>query len=117
MEIHVWTNATEPTREAELLRSLAHPMRLALLEALSQDEECVCHLSCLLDRVQPVVSKQLAILREAGLVVDRRDGPRIYYRLADQSLTRLLDDLRSLTGREIAAGRRVLDGCPCPKCE
>ncbi len=111
------TEAAEPAREAQLLKSLAHPIRLALLESLSQDEECVCHLSCLLRRPQPVVSKQLAVLREAGLVLDRRDGLRIYYRLTDPGITRLLEDLRSLTGRDAIASRWPLDGCPCPKCE
>jgi DNA-binding transcriptional ArsR family regulator len=65
-------------RDVELLRAVAHPVRLVILEVLSQDEECVCHLSYLLGRPQPYVSKQLAELREAGLVQDRRDGMRIF---------------------------------------
>ena len=104
-------------RETELLRALAHPTRLALLETLSQDEECVCHLSYLLSRPQPYVSKQLAELREAGLVVDRRDGMRIFYRLADPRVSALLEDVRALSGRKpLSPGRRNLAGCPCPRC-
>ncbi len=102
--------------EAELLRTLAHPVRLTLLEALSQGEECVCHLTALLGRPQPYVSKQLAELREAGLVTDRRDAQRIYYRLADDRITELLEAARVLSGRSTAAIRQTIPGCSCPRC-
>lgn len=103
-------------REAELLRTLAHPVRLALLEALGQGEECVCHLTALLDRPQPYISKQLAELREAGLVLDRRDAQRIYYRLADPRIVGLLEAARALSGRPSPSGRQTLPGCSCPRC-
>ncbi len=58
-----------------------------------------------------------AELRGAGLVVDRRDGVRIFYRLADPRVSALLADVRVLSGREPPpAGRRSLPGCPCPRC-
>ncbi len=103
-------------REAEFLRALAHPVRLVILEALSQGEECVCHLTALLDRPQPYISKQLAELREAGLVVDRRDAQRIYYRLADDRVSELLEVARGLSGRPTVAIRQIIPGCSCPRC-
>jgi DNA-binding transcriptional ArsR family regulator len=103
-------------REAELLRTLAHPVRLALLEALSQGEECVCHLTALLGRPQPYISKQLAELREAGLVVDRRDAQRIYYRLTDRRVAALLEAAREFSGRPAISSQQALVGCPCPRC-
>lgn len=104
------------SRDAELLRAIAHPTRLALLEALCEEEECVCHLSTLLDKPQPYISKGLAELREVGLVFDRREGMRTYYRLADPMLRTLLDSLRSLTGRAPTSHPKRLPGCPCPRC-
>lgn len=112
----VEAKAAAMEREAEVLEALAHPLRLLLLEALREGEECVCHLSTLLDKPQPYISKQLAELRQAGLVVDRRDGRRVYYRLTDERLRPLLDAVRALTGRAPLVGRRSLDGCPCPRC-
>ena len=103
-------------REAELLRALAHPVRLVILEALSQGEECVCHLTALLDRPQPYISKQLAELREAGLVVDRRDAQRVFYRLAEPRVAELLEVARALSGRPDSVAREVLHGCVCPRC-
>jgi DNA-binding transcriptional ArsR family regulator len=103
-------------REAELLRALAHPVRLDILETLSRDEECVCHLAALLKRPQPYVSKQLAELREVGLVVDRRDAQRVYYRLAEPRVAELLVVARSLSGRSASVARQPIPGCACPRC-
>lgn len=103
-------------REAEILRAMAHPVRLIILEALSRGEECVCHLSTLLRKPQPYVSKQLAELREAGLVIDRRDAQRVYYRLADVRIATILDAARAISGRPASIARQTLPACSCPRC-
>ncbi len=112
----------DPTAEeiqAEVLRAIAHPTRLRILQELARDEECVCHLSALLDRPQPHVSQHLASLKEAGLVLDRRDAQRIYYRLASPEIGQLLRTVARLTGMpEPSFGApQPVPGCPCPKCE
>ncbi len=63
-------------------RTLADPTRLRILMLLLQkDELCVCHLTSILEMVQPKVSRHLAVLRENKLLVDRRSGLWIHYRL------------------------------------
>jgi DNA-binding transcriptional ArsR family regulator len=57
-----------------LFKAFSHPARLAILEELRKGEHCVCHLEALLEARQSYVSQQLAVLREAGLISDRRDG-------------------------------------------
>ena len=99
-----------------MLKALGHPERLRLLEALTQGEVCVCHLATLLGRSQPYTSKQLAALRESDLVLDRRDGQRIYYRLASDRVAGLLEAVRRLPGSNPFHDPPVLDGCPCPRC-
>lgn len=103
--------------QAELLKALAHPFRLRLLEELAREEECVCHLSALFDRPQPYISQQLAELRDADLLLDRRDGQRVFYRLADDRVL-LLNLARELTGSHAQSlgPRQSVQGCPCPKC-
>jgi len=96
---------------AALFATLGHPVRLRLLTVLSQEEECVCHLVALLGRPQPYVSQQLAELRDAGLVVDRREGQRIFYRVADRRVVSILQ-----TAGLVAERRQSVPGCPCPKC-
>ncbi len=102
---------------AQLLRAVAHPARLRLLYALRDGEECVCHLTTLFRQRQAYVSQQLMFLRQAGLIADRKDGLRVYYRVQDPRVFDLLDAANAMVGvKEIAAEARTLAACPCPKC-
>lgn len=112
------------TKESQYFRALSHPVRLRILDMLARQEACVCHLTAILGRPQPYVSQQLATLREAGLVADRREGTLIYYRLADDRLAELLDQGKALVG-SIEGGPLAfppipelpLANCPCPRCQ
>ncbi|HEV3163284.1 MAG TPA: metalloregulator ArsR/SmtB family transcription factor [Isosphaeraceae bacterium] len=74
------TDLEESTR---VLKAFADPVRLRLLNLLSQKREtCVCHLHEALGLPQPTVSRHLAYLRKTGLVVGRKDGLWVHYRLA-----------------------------------
>jgi DNA-binding transcriptional ArsR family regulator len=113
-------------RLAVTMKALSHPVRLQILEALRQEEACVCHLENLLGQRQAYISQQLARLREAGLVVDRRDGMNVFYRLAAEALGPLLDMARTTTiaiaqveGQSLTFHSLEHDPstpCPCPKC-
>lgn len=110
--------------QAQLFRALSHPVRLRILDILARQEACVCHLTEILGQRQPYVSQQLATLREAGLVTDRRDGTLIYYRLADDALTMVLDQgkvvVQHLAGDDLAFAsvpEEALANCPCPRCQ
>ena len=66
-----------------LLKAFADPVRLRLLNLLSRDREvCVCYLHEALELPQPTVSRHLAYLRKTGLVVGRKEGLWVHYRLA-----------------------------------
>jgi len=101
---------------ARLLKALAHPVRLRLLYALRDDEECVCHLTALLRQRQAYVSQQLMFLRHAGLIVDRRDGLRVYYRVKDPRVFGVLDAAKTVAGVKAITEARTLAACPCPRC-
>ncbi|HNO80306.1 MAG TPA: metalloregulator ArsR/SmtB family transcription factor [Phycisphaerae bacterium] len=66
---------------AKVAKALAHPSRLLMLDALAEKELCVCDLTDLVGADQSTVSKHLAVLKNAGIVADRRDGVMIFYRL------------------------------------
>jgi ArsR family transcriptional regulator len=103
---------------AKLMKAIAHPARLRILYALSEDEECVCHLTALLHQRQAYVSQQLMFLRQAGLIEDRKDGLRVYYRIKNIGVIDVLDAVNKLTGaRSISLESKVVAACPCPKCE
>ncbi len=73
------------------LKVLANEDRLLLLCQLSQQEMCVSELEEQLDIRQPTLSQQLGVLRNEGVVSTRREGKRIYYRVADARLLDMLD--------------------------
>ena len=68
----------------KLFRALGDETRLRIVALLSHGELCVCHLEKALELSQPNVSRQLGILRMAGIVDARRDGTLVYYSLAPQ---------------------------------
>lgn len=82
--------------EAEALAALAHPARLEILELLREGEACVCHIQAVLDQRQAYISQHLNVLRQAGLVANRKEGLRVYYQLTDPGLLALIDGLRNI---------------------
>ena len=112
-------------KQSQFFSALSHPVRLRILDILAQDETCVCHLSAALEQRQAYVSQQLAILKDAGLISDRKDGLYVYYSLADKELSLLMQQARrclvDLTGDEFLLQAQVPRhgeiNCSCPKCQ
>jgi ArsR family transcriptional regulator, arsenate/arsenite/antimonite-responsive transcriptional repressor len=67
----------------QYFKALGDGNRLRILNLLLHGELCVCDIQYVLESSQPNVSRHLAYLKGSGLVVDRRDGFRIFYRLAE----------------------------------
>jgi DNA-binding transcriptional ArsR family regulator len=74
-----------------VFRALADPRRRAILETLAGGEAAVKDLTDRFEISQPAVSQHLATLRDAGLVVGRRDGRRVYYRIEPEGIRPLID--------------------------
>jgi ArsR family transcriptional regulator len=111
-------------QQAALIGAMAHPTRLRILEILGERGECcVCHLTAILRQRQPYVSQQLMVLRNKGLVSDRKDGVMVYYRLVDPRVRDLISLTRELLPKAGDAGafppipNEPVPGCPCPECE
>jgi len=66
---------------ARIVKAMAHPSRLFIVEELSRGERCVCELRDLVGADMSTVSKHLSLMKKAGLVEDRKDGLRVHYRL------------------------------------
>jgi len=77
----------EPVRQkrceaqARVIKALAHPTRVFLVEELANGPRCVCELTALVGTDISTVSKHLAILKNAGIVQDERRGTQIFYSL------------------------------------
>ena len=106
-------------KPVRLFKALMHPARLEILDLLRDGEQCVCHLEAALGLRQAYISQQLSVLRDVGLVQDRRDGWNIYYHVADPQVYAVIDAARRMTGSgrsptEPASGKSA--SCPCPRC-
>jgi ArsR family transcriptional regulator len=76
----------------QIFKGLADQNRLRILHLLLHGELCVCDIQFVLESSQPNISRHLTYLKNSGLVLDRREGPRIFYRLArpDEGVNRLV---------------------------
>lgn len=99
--------ALDLTRSAQLFHALSDETRLAVLEMLREGERCVCELQDALDAAQSRLSFHLKVLRETGLVIDRKEGRWSYYRINAEALGEVHDLVRVL-GTEATRGRRTL---------
>jgi DNA-binding transcriptional ArsR family regulator len=102
--------------QAQLFKLLTHPVRLAILNILRDGEHCVCHMEAYLGYRQAYISQQVAVLREAGLLHDRRDGWNIYYRVTDSRIFAVLDTIQVMTGQPAVLLKPDGVVCPCPHC-
>ena len=104
--------------QAKLFKVLIHPTRIAILNILRGSEHCVCHMEAQLGLRQAYISQQLAVLREAGLIQDRREGWNIFYRVTDPRIYALLDAASQMLASEawVEPASPNLKPCPCPKC-
>ena len=93
---------------ARVAKALAHPSRLLMLDALQRREMCVGELTELVGADQSTVSKHLTVLRNVGLVTDRKEGALCYYRLEVKCLGGFFGCIESVLKANLKAQAKVL---------
>ena len=81
---------------------LADPLRLQIVQALSREQLCTCHLMDLTGAKQTTISHHLRLLREADVILGEAEGRFTWYRLAPGAFTRALQDLQGIASGEPA---------------
>ena len=66
---------------AQIMKAMAHPTRLFILDRLKEREHCVCELQALIKADMSTVSKHLSVLRQAGIIANRKENNQVFYRL------------------------------------
>jgi ArsR family transcriptional regulator len=89
-------------RRARICQVLADPKRLRLIDMLRDAERSVGDLAETLGASYPNVSQHLNVMRDAGLVVSRRDGTTVYYRLAYPQITQACDIVCDILRQQLA---------------
>ena len=80
----------------DLLKALAEPIRLEIIESLSTGEKCVCDLIQETGLAQSKISFHLKVLKEAGIIIDRQSGRWVYYQLNIRTLKSLQNWIKKL---------------------
>ena len=115
-------NAITPTtiqkedQTSKIFKALASPSRRRILTLLRNDEQCVCHIEAFTGFRQAYISQQLKVLKDAGLIIDEREGWNVYYRAVNSEIFQVLDDISRLTGELMEPFRKQKFSCSCPKC-
>ena len=96
------------TFKAQFFRALAHPVRIKILEILIGGDRSVQELQEALKLDQPVVSQQLAVLRNQGIVTAEKRGLSVRYALRDPAIGELLDVARRIFNNHLVNTRGML---------
>ena len=82
--------------QAEISKTLAHPLRLALLHILKDGEKTVNELVNILNASQSNISQHLALMRQRQIVKTRKQGSSVYYRVANPKISQACDTMREV---------------------
>lgn len=75
---------------AEVLKAVANPLRLQIVEVLAKGELSVSEIVEAVGEKQAITSQQLNLMKDKGVLASRRDGARVYYRIENPNVTRVL---------------------------
>jgi ArsR family transcriptional regulator len=94
-----------------IFKALSEETRLRIIKLLEQGELCVCDIVAALDLIQPKISFHLAVLKEAGLIKDRKQGKWVHYSIDDADMFRrflLLSTLERISAETVSEDIRRL---------
>ncbi len=95
---------------AKIVKSMAHPARLLIVDELSKNgERCVCELTELVGTEMSTVSRHLAQLKQAGVVVDEKRGQMVYYRLRVKCVTSFFECIESVVQCNVKDQQELLN--------
>lgn len=97
-------------RQAEYLKALAHPLRIAIVEGLRPGELTVNQITQKLNIEQANASQQLAVLRHANIIVSRKAGNQVFYSIQDDAVFNILEGATQMLLRELRNVGHILEG-------
>lgn len=95
--------------KAQIIQAAGHPLRLAIIDALSACEYCVYEIADKIEAQRPNVSRHLAIMLKAGLLKTRKDGLNTYYSLKTPCITKFLSCIDEVAKDNAAEAAKILN--------
>lgn len=88
---------------AKIVKAMAHPSRLFIIDQLAECERCVCELTDMIGADKSTVSKHLSVLKEAGIVEDDKRGLQVYYTLRVPCVTSFFGCIEAVVKSNVEA--------------
>ena len=95
--------------KAKVIKALAHPTRLWIVETLADGEHCVCEFADAIDVDFSTVSKHLAVLKQAGIVNDDKRGKQVFYRLQVPCILNFMGCVEAVLKSQIEAQASLME--------
>lgn len=94
---------------ASICQTLANPKRLEIIDRLRDGEKSVTELAEAMDISQSNLSQHLAVMRQKGIVLPRRDGSNVYYRLSNMKIIKACNLMREVLLEQLEAGAELAE--------
>ena len=94
--------------QADMLKALAQPTRLKILEFLRDGERCVCEIFPAIGEEQSNTSRHLNMMLSSGVLSRRKDGLKIYYAIRHTEILTILDTIKFLVRQDISGRNEML---------
>lgn len=94
--------------KAEVLKALAQPTRLKILDCLRDGEKCICQIVPAVNGEQSNISRHIAMMQKSHLITTRKDGVRVMVKVRDPEIFEILDKVRSLLRKQLKEQRKLL---------
>ena len=95
-------------RQALVLKAMAHPLRIAIVEFLQEDEQCICDIAEFVGSERSNVSKHLSMMANAGILEARKEGLKVIYRLKCPCVLDFLQCTTNVLREQVKEDRKVL---------
>ena len=96
-------------KKAAIAKAIAHPVRVGVLEFVKDGEQCVCDIAEAVGTERSNLSKHLSVMVNAGVLVSRKDGLKVMYRVKTPCIIRFLDCLKDCLREQVAEQREILE--------
>jgi ArsR family transcriptional regulator len=94
--------------KAEVLKALAQPTRLKILELLRHGERCICEIVPAIDGEQSNISRHISVMQKSNLVTTRKDGVKVMVKVKDPKIFEILDHVGFLLRRQIVEDGKLI---------
>ena len=91
---HLLIDSEQIQRAADILKTVAHPARLQIIDFLEAGEQPVAHICKCLNAPQPSISHHLGIMKAKGILASRRDGNQVFYAVANKNVIEVIHCVR-----------------------